>query len=101
MRSWEQPCRAASRVHLLTSSHPVKLSADRLRLTVADPAVAEDLEQLRGRRRVPLEAVVEEHFDMVVIDMALTDMSPITLVQAIREAKNNMNGRVTCVTIRS
>jgi CheY-like chemotaxis protein len=37
-----------------------------------------------------LEAVVEEHFDMVVIDMALTDMSPITLVQAIREAKSGM-----------
>jgi CheY-like chemotaxis protein len=37
-----------------------------------------------------LEAVVEEPFDLVIIDMALTDMSPITLVQAIREAKGNM-----------
>lgn len=37
-----------------------------------------------------LEAVVEETFDLVIIDMALTDMSPITLVQAIREAKSNM-----------
>jgi len=37
-----------------------------------------------------LEAVVEDQFDLVIIDMALTDMSPITLVQAIREAKNNM-----------
>lgn len=37
-----------------------------------------------------LEAVVEEPFDLVIIDMALSDMSPITLVQAIREAKNNM-----------
>jgi CheY-like chemotaxis protein len=37
-----------------------------------------------------LEAVVEEMFDLVIIDMAITDMSPITLVQAIREAKNNM-----------
>jgi two-component system chemotaxis response regulator CheY len=37
-----------------------------------------------------LEAVVEEHFDLVIIDMGLTDMSPITLVQAIREAKSGM-----------
>lgn len=37
-----------------------------------------------------LEAVVEEQFDLVVIDMGLTDMSPITLVQAIREAKSGM-----------
>jgi len=37
-----------------------------------------------------LEAVVEDHFDLVIIDMALTDMSPITLVQAIREAKSNL-----------
>jgi DNA-binding response OmpR family regulator len=37
-----------------------------------------------------LEAVVEDQFDLVIIDMALTDMSPITLVQAIREAKSNM-----------
>ena len=37
-----------------------------------------------------LEAVVEDQFDLVIIDMALTDMSPITLVQAIREAKGSM-----------
>jgi DNA-binding response OmpR family regulator len=37
-----------------------------------------------------LEAVVEEHFDLVIIDMALSDMSPITLVHAIREAKTGM-----------
>jgi DNA-binding response OmpR family regulator len=37
-----------------------------------------------------LEAVVEEQFDLVIIDMGLTDMSPITLVQAIREAKSGM-----------
>ena len=37
-----------------------------------------------------LEAVVEDQFDLVIIDMALTDMSPITLVQAIREAKNSL-----------
>jgi two-component system chemotaxis response regulator CheY len=37
-----------------------------------------------------LEAVVEEHFDLVIVDMALTDMSPMTLVQAIREAKSGM-----------
>ncbi|MBN1217624.1 MAG: response regulator [Anaerolineae bacterium] len=37
-----------------------------------------------------LESVVEEPFDLVIIDMGLADMSPITLVQAIREAKNNM-----------
>ena len=37
-----------------------------------------------------LEAVVEEQFDLVIIDMGLADMSPITLVQAIREAKSGM-----------
>ena len=37
-----------------------------------------------------LEAVVEESFDLVIIDMGLADMSPITLVQAIREAKSGM-----------
>ena len=37
-----------------------------------------------------LEAVVEEPFDLVIIDMGLSDMSPLTLVQAIREAKGSM-----------
>ncbi len=37
-----------------------------------------------------LEAVIEEQFELVIIDMGLIDMSPITLVQAIREAKNGM-----------
>jgi len=37
-----------------------------------------------------LEAVIEEQFDLVIIDMGLIDMSPITLVQAIREAKSGM-----------
>jgi two-component system, OmpR family, KDP operon response regulator KdpE len=37
-----------------------------------------------------LETVIEEPFDLVIIDMGLTDMSPITLVQAIREAKSGM-----------
>jgi DNA-binding response OmpR family regulator len=37
-----------------------------------------------------LEAVVEENFDLVIIDMALTDMSPATLIQAVRDAKNGM-----------
>jgi DNA-binding response OmpR family regulator len=37
-----------------------------------------------------LEMVIEEPFDLVIIDMGLVDMSPITLVQAIREAKNSM-----------
>ncbi len=35
-----------------------------------------------------LEAVIEHQFDLVIIDMALADMPPTTLIQAIREAKN-------------
>ena len=34
-----------------------------------------------------LESVVEQPFDMVVVDMGLQDIRPITLVKAIREAK--------------
>ncbi|GIK43324.1 MAG: hypothetical protein BroJett011_71570 [Chloroflexota bacterium] len=37
-----------------------------------------------------LQAVIEQAFDLVIIDMALTDMPPAKLVQAIREAKNGM-----------
>jgi len=37
-----------------------------------------------------LQAVVEANFDMVVVDTALVDMSPATLIRAIREAKNEM-----------
>lgn len=37
-----------------------------------------------------LQAVVEEAFDLVIIDMGLADMSPATLVHAVREAKNGM-----------
>jgi DNA-binding response OmpR family regulator len=37
-----------------------------------------------------LEAIVEQHFDLVIIDMALIDVTPATLIQAIREAKNGM-----------
>jgi len=37
-----------------------------------------------------LQAMVEETFDLVIIDMGLTDMSPATLIHAIREAKNGM-----------
>lgn len=37
-----------------------------------------------------LQAVVEETFDLVIIDTALADMAPATLVHAIREAKNGM-----------
>lgn len=35
-----------------------------------------------------LEAIIEHQFDLVIIDMALADMPPTTLIQAIREAKN-------------
>jgi DNA-binding response OmpR family regulator len=35
-----------------------------------------------------LEAVVEQNFDLVIIDMGLSDMSPATLVQAIHDAKS-------------
>lgn len=37
-----------------------------------------------------LQAIVEEPFDLVIIDMAVNDMAPATLVHAIREAKNGM-----------
>lgn len=37
-----------------------------------------------------LESVVERHFDMVIVDMGLSDVKPITLVRAIREAKPGM-----------
>lgn len=37
-----------------------------------------------------LHAIVEQVFDLVIIDMALADMPPAKLVQAIREAKNGM-----------
>jgi CheY-like chemotaxis protein len=35
-----------------------------------------------------LQAVVEEAFDLVIIDMGLADMPPAKLIQAVREAKN-------------
>ncbi|MCQ3975838.1 MAG: hypothetical protein DPW09_20575, partial [Anaerolineae bacterium] len=37
-----------------------------------------------------LQAVVEEAFDLVIIDMGLADMAPARLIQAVREAKNGM-----------
>lgn len=37
-----------------------------------------------------LEAVVERPFDMVIVDMGLSDVKPVTLVKAIREAKPAM-----------
>jgi CheY-like chemotaxis protein len=37
-----------------------------------------------------LQAVVEENFDLVIIDVALTDMSPGTLIKAVHEAKNEL-----------
>ncbi len=37
-----------------------------------------------------LEAVVEQPFDLVIIDMGINDMPPPTLIHAIREAKNGM-----------
>lgn len=37
-----------------------------------------------------LQAVVEEVFDLVIIDMGLADMPPPKLIQAIREAKSGM-----------
>lgn len=37
-----------------------------------------------------LESVVERHFDLVVVDMGLPDVKPVTLVKAIREAKPSM-----------
>lgn len=37
-----------------------------------------------------LQAVVEEAFDLVIIDMGLADMPPAKLIQAVREAKNGM-----------
>jgi CheY-like chemotaxis protein len=37
-----------------------------------------------------LESVVEQPFDMVIVDMGLPDVKPVTLVKAIREAKPSM-----------
>ena len=37
-----------------------------------------------------LQLVVESHFDLVIVDMALVDMTPLTLIKAIREAKSEM-----------
>ena len=37
-----------------------------------------------------LESVVEQSFDMVIVDMGLADVEPIRLVRAIREAKPSM-----------
>lgn len=37
-----------------------------------------------------LESVVEENYDLVIVDMALTDMPPKTLIQAVRDAKSGM-----------
>ncbi|MFN8459573.1 MAG: response regulator [Anaerolineae bacterium] len=37
-----------------------------------------------------LQAVVEEAFDLVIIDMAVNDMAPATLIHAVREAKSGM-----------
>jgi DNA-binding NarL/FixJ family response regulator/predicted regulator of Ras-like GTPase activity (Roadblock/LC7/MglB family) len=37
-----------------------------------------------------LESVVERPFDMVIVDMGLSDVEPPTLVKAIREAKPSM-----------
>ncbi len=37
-----------------------------------------------------LESVVEHSFDLVVVDMGLPDVDPVTLMKAIREAKPSM-----------
>jgi CheY-like chemotaxis protein len=37
-----------------------------------------------------LESVVERPFDMVIVDMGLQDVKPLTLIKAIREAKPSM-----------
>jgi CheY-like chemotaxis protein len=37
-----------------------------------------------------LESVIEKPFDMVIVDMGLPDVKPVTLVKAIREAKPSM-----------
>jgi CheY-like chemotaxis protein len=37
-----------------------------------------------------LESVIEQSFDMVIVDMGLEDVRPVTLVKAIREAKPSM-----------
>ncbi len=37
-----------------------------------------------------LQSVVEEEFDLVIIDLALTDIKPAKLIQAVRDARNGM-----------
>lgn len=40
--------------------------------------------------RAALEAITGQAFDLIIIDLALTDMSPIKLIQATREIKPGM-----------
>lgn len=42
-----------------------------------------------------LQAVIERSFDLVIIDVAVHDMKPATLIQAIREAKNGIKIMMT------
>jgi DNA-binding response OmpR family regulator len=37
-----------------------------------------------------LQAIVEQNFDLVIIDIGLPDIPPVTLVKAIRDAKHGM-----------
>ncbi|MCG3208239.1 MAG: hypothetical protein FOGNACKC_01842 [Anaerolineae bacterium] len=37
-----------------------------------------------------LQAVVEQNFDMVIVDVGLVDMKPMMLIKAIRDAKNDI-----------
>jgi CheY-like chemotaxis protein len=37
-----------------------------------------------------LQAVVEQHFDLVIVDSILSDMKPAKLIKAIRDAKNGV-----------
>lgn len=37
-----------------------------------------------------LQSVIEAHFDLIIIDVALVDMTPLTLIKAVREAKEEM-----------
>jgi len=37
-----------------------------------------------------LQAVVEQSFDLVIIDVMLTDMDPATLIKGVRDAKNGI-----------
>ena len=42
-----------------------------------------------------LQSIVESQYDLVIVDVAIADMHPATLIKAIREAKDGMKIMMT------